>query len=88
MLDDRKFENRQSLDKRERNPDERVVEMDEPPRRQRQNGKLARGHSKVPKGRLLVKHSHLVARNGFAQLRPQSNRVLREVMALHGKTQS
>ena len=83
VQENREVENRQSLDQRQRHPDERVVEMDESPRRERQNGKLARRHGKMAKGGLPVKHAQLVARNGFAQLSPKSNRVLREVVGLH-----
>jgi hypothetical protein len=80
----REVENRESLNERQRNPDEWVVEMDESPRRQPKHGKLPRRHGEVAKGGLPVKLAHLVARNGFAQLSPERNRMLREIVGLHG----
>jgi hypothetical protein len=60
----------------ERDPDERVVETDEPPGRKRQQGELPRGDHEVAGGRLAVEIAHLLARDGFAELGPKPGRVL------------
>ena len=72
-----------SLDERQRHPDERVVETDEAPGREREDRKLSRCHGEVPPRALLVELAHLFARKRRAKLSSERNRVLREVMGFH-----
>ena len=54
----------------ERDPDQRVVETDEPPGGEREQRELPRGHDEVAGGGLPVEVAHLLARDGFAELSP------------------
>jgi hypothetical protein len=67
---DREVENREALHEGQRHPDQRVVEMDEPPRRKPQERELPRRHHEVPGGRLPVEVAHLLTRDGVAELSP------------------
>src|SRR5262245_62142816 len=80
---DCEIENGQPLHERQWDPNQWIVEPDEAPRGDTEYRKLPGCDQEMPERGLLVKFAHLVARDGFAQLSPERNRVLRVVMGLH-----
>src|SRR4029079_6852415 len=78
------IEDREPLDERQRDPDERVIEADERPRPDPQDRELTRRDNEVAQWLLPVQIPHLLARDGRAQLSTESSRVLRVVVGLHG----
>src|SRR6185436_20117493 len=83
MKQDGEVKNRQPLHQRKRNPDQRIVEPDEGPGRNAKNPELPSCDEEMAERGLLVKLTHLVARDGFAQLSSKGNRVLGVVVRLH-----
>ena len=77
---DREVEDRESLHERQRDPDQRVLEMDESPGGAGENRELPHGDDAVPPAGLAVELAHNVAGQGFAKLSSERNRVLRVVM--------
>ena len=69
-------EDGEALDERERNPDERIRDGDQSPRRQRQHRELPRRDQQMPSPALGVKGLHLVARQRGAELGPKRRGVL------------
>ena len=76
----REVEDREALNEREGNPDERVIETDEAPGRQSQYRELPGRDDEVPNGRLPVQVPHLLAGDGFAQLSAKADGMLRIVV--------
>ena len=77
---DGEIEDREALHERERNPDERVLEPDEPPGRQPQDRKLPDRHDEVTDRRLAMERAQHVARDRLAELSLQRHRMLRVVV--------
>jgi len=73
----REIEDGEPLDERERDPDQRLLETDESPRREAEDRELADADREVPDGLFLVEIAHLRARDRSAQLGPERSRVLR-----------
>src|SRR5262245_59169634 len=80
---DREIENRQTLEERERHPDQRIFEPNESPGGARQDGELPSCDDEVAPRSLPVEFAHLVARDSSAQLSSERNRVLRVIVGLH-----
>src|SRR3954451_11193241 len=70
------IEDGKSLDERERNPDQRMLEADEAPRREPEDGELARGDRDVTERRLAMQLAHQIAGDGAAELGPERGRHL------------
>ena len=81
---DREIENRQTLNQRERHPNERILEANQSPGGDCQDGELSSCDREVPPRGLAVQLAHLVARDSRAQLSSECNRVLGVVVGLHG----
>ncbi len=79
-------EDREPLDDGERNPDQRVLEPDQRPGRQRQDAELPHRDGEVPPRGFLVQLPHLLARDGSAQLSTERGRVRGVIVGLHGFT--
>src|SRR6185436_19847747 len=74
---------RQTLNKRQRYPDERILESNQSPRGERQDGELSSCNDEMPPGILPVQFAHLVARDRCAQLSSERHSVLGVVVGLH-----
>src|SRR6185503_6488732 len=72
----REVKDRQSLNKRQRYPDQRILEPNQAPRGERENAELSSCHHEMPPGSLLVEVAHLVARDRSAQLSSERDRML------------
>ena len=76
----REVEDGEPLNDRERDPDERTIEMDQSPGAKRDDRKLPRGHGTVPPAGLLMQIAQQGAGESFAQLSFQRCSVPRIVM--------
>ena len=77
---DGEIEDGEALDERERDPDQRVLEADEAPRRQPEHEELTHGDDPVPPRGFLVQILQLLARKRVRQLGLESHRVLRVIV--------
>src|SRR5262249_27222007 len=82
----REVEDRESLDERQRNPDERVRAGDEPPRCERQDEELAARDYQVPRGALLVQRLQLGSCERRGELGAKRGGVSTVEVALQGLT--
>jgi hypothetical protein len=81
---DREVKDRQSLNERQRYPDQRILEPNQAPRGERKNAELSSCDDEMPPGTLLVQLAHLVARDRRAELSSERNGVLGIIVGLHG----
>ena len=80
----REVEDREALDERERDPDERVRERISAQVAERQDRELPRGDGEMARRRLPVQLAHLVARQRGAELGAELRRPLAVIVRLHG----
>ena len=73
---DGEVEDREALDQGERDPDQRMLEMDETPGRQPEDRELPHRHDPVAPGVLAMQLAQLLPWQGFAQLGLEGHRVL------------
>jgi hypothetical protein len=76
MQQDREIEDREPLDQRERQPNQRVIEPNQGPGGKGENRKLPGCHDPVPPREFLVQLAHQVARNRGAKLSAERTGVL------------